>query len=129
MSQRPHPNRSADTKEVPMEKRSLLPHEFADLEPFAVDWVLPKERERFAKRLSSSMEQMQAFYDAVFPRAEAAVKYLNQFELQQLPGRAQNLLYLLYSLVMVSFPVEVWKQPHVPDAGATYLDLVEEPVP
>jgi hypothetical protein len=108
---------------------SLLPEEFADLEPFAADWVLRTERERYAKRLSSSMERMQAFYDAVFPRAEGTIKYLNQFDLNELPERAQNLLFLLYSLVMVSFPVEVWKQPHVPDAGATYLDLVEEPVP
>jgi hypothetical protein len=29
---------------------------------------------------------------------------------------------------MVSFPVEVWKQPRVPDSGAAYLDLVREPV-
>src|SRR5947209_8578995 len=106
-----------------------LPAEFADLEPFAADWVLGTERERYAKRLASSMEQMQAFYDAAFPRAEAAIKYLNQFDLDKLPDQARNLLCLLYSLVMVSFPVEVWKQPHVPDAGATYLDLVEEPVP
>jgi hypothetical protein len=27
----------------------------------------------------------------------------------------------------VSFPVEVWKQPRVPDSGAAYLDLVVEP--
>jgi len=112
-----------------METRALLPDEFADLEPFAADWALPSERERFAKRLASSMEQMQAFYDATFPRAQAALAYLDRLELQKLPERAQNLLLLLYSLVMVSFPVEVWKQPHVPDAGATYLDLVEEPVP
>ena len=111
------------------ERHALLPDEFADLEPFAADWVLGTERERFAKRLSSSMENMQAFYDAAFPRAQAAIKYLNQFELDDLTEQAQNLLFLLYSLVMVSFPVEVWKQPHVPDAGAAYLDLVEEPVP
>ena len=111
------------------EKPVLLPDEFADLEPFAADWVLRTERERYAKRLSSSMEQMQAFYDAAFARAAAAIKYLNQFELDDLPEQAQNLLFLLYSLVMVSFPVEVWKQPHVPDAGAAYLDLVDEPVP
>ena len=105
-----------------------LPAEFADLEPFA-GWALQGERARYAKRYGSTMSELQAFYDAAFPRAEAAVKYLNQFDLQQLPERAQNLLFLLYSLVMVSFPVEVWKQPHVPDAGATYLDLVDEPVP
>jgi hypothetical protein len=114
---------------MPMETGALLPDEFADLEPFAADWVLPTERERFAKRLSSSMEQMQAFYDKAFPRAGAALQYLDALELEKLPERAQNLLTLMYSLVMVSFPVEVWKQPHVPDAGATYLDLVEEPVP
>jgi hypothetical protein len=112
-----------------MDKRTLLPDEFADLEPFAPGWVLATERERFAKRMSSSMEQMQAFYDATFPRAGAALAYLDALELRSLPERSQNLLLLLYSLVMVSFPVEVWKQPHVPDAGATYLDLVEEPVP
>jgi hypothetical protein len=111
------------------ERHALLPDEFAALEPFAADWVLRTERERYAKRLSSSMEQMQAFYDAAFARAEAAIKYLNQFELDDLPEQAQSLLFLLYSLVMVSFTVEVWKQPHVPDAGAAYLDLVEEPVP
>jgi len=110
-------------------KPALLPNEFADLEPFAADWALRTEPERYAKRLSSSMEQMQAFYDAAFARAEAAIKYLNQFELDDLPEQAQNLLLLLYSLIMVSFPVEVWKQPHVPDAGAAYLDLVREPVP
>jgi hypothetical protein len=111
------------------QKPALLPDEFADLEPFAADWVLRTERERYAKRLSSSMERMQAFYDAAFPRAKTAIKYLDQFELDDLPEQAQNLLFLLYSMVMVSFPVEVWKQPHVPDAGAAYLDLVDEPVP
>lgn len=111
------------------QKPVLLPDEFADLEPFAADWVLRTERERYARRLSSSMEQMQAFYDAAFPRTKAALKYLDQFELDDLPEQARNLLFLLYSLVMVSFPVEVWKQPHVPDAGAAYLDLVDEPVP
>jgi hypothetical protein len=75
------------------------------------------------------MEQMRAFDDAAFARAETAIKHLNQFELNDLPEQAQNLLFLLYLLVMVSFPVGVWKQPHVPDAGAAYLDLVDEPVP
>jgi hypothetical protein len=28
---------------------------------------------------------------------------------------------------VVSFPVEVWQQPRVPDSGAAYLDLLIEP--
>ena len=106
-----------------------LPGEFSELEPFAATWCLPTERERFAQRMTSSMEDMQAFYDAFFPRAEEAIQYCDKFELDDMPDDAQHLLLLLYSLVMVSFPVEVWRQPHVPDSGAAYLDLLIEPIP
>jgi hypothetical protein len=107
----------------------LLPEEFSDLEVFAATWCLPTERERFARRMASSMDEMQAFYDAVFPRAEEAISYCDRFPLQTLPDDARRLLHLLYSLIMVSFPVEAWRQPRVPDTGAAYLDLIVEPVP
>jgi hypothetical protein len=109
--------------------QSLLPAEFAGLEPFAAQWCLPTERERFAKRMSTSMDEIQAFYDAFFPRAEEAIAYCDQFPLDELPDDAERLLQLLYSLVMASFPVEAWRQPHVPDSGAAYLDLIIEPRP
>ena len=105
----------------------LLPGAFADLEPFAPTWCLATERERFAKRLASSMNEMQAFYDAFFPRAEEAIAYCEKFPLDEMPEDAERLLQLLYSLVMVSFPVEAWRQPNVPDSGAAYLDLLIEP--
>ena len=89
----------------------------------------PTERERFAKRMSTSMDEIQAFYDAFFPRAEEAIAYCDQFPLDELPEDAERLLQLLYSLVMASFPVEAWRQPHVPDSGAAYLDLIIEPRP
>jgi len=108
---------------------ALLPHPFSDLEPFAAAWCLPTERERFAKRIASTMNDMQAFYDAFFPRAEEAITYCDKFPLDGMPEDAQRLLQLLYSLVMVSFPVEAWRQPHIPDSGAAYLDLVIEPRP
>jgi len=103
-----------------------LPAEFAALEPFT-DWVLASERERYAKRLASSMADMQAFYDAAFPLLERATAYLEQFPLSDLPDAERNLLLLMMSLVMVSFPVEVWKQARVPDSGAAYLNVVAEP--
>ena len=108
---------------------ALLPGQFSALEPFAATWCLPTERERFARRMASSMAEMQAFYDALFPRVEEAVAYCEKFPLDDLPADVQRLLQLLYSLVMVSFPVEAWRQPHIPDAGAASLDLVIEPVP
>jgi hypothetical protein len=103
-----------------------LPVEFADLEPFA-DWGLAAEGGRYAKRLSSTMDELQAFYDAAFPRLEAAESYLKQFELDTLPEDAKRLLWLCCSLVTVSFPVEVWRQPRVPDSGASSFDAVLEP--
>jgi hypothetical protein len=103
-----------------------LPAEFAALAPFS-DWILATEPERYAKRLASSMDEMQAFYDAAFPLLDPASKYLERFGMDKLPEPERNLLLLMMSLVMVSFPVEVWKQPRVPDSGAAYLDLVVEP--
>lgn len=107
---------------------SKLPPEFADLEPYS-DWCLGTEAERYAKRLSSSMRDMQAFYDAVTARAEEAIAYCDKFSLDDLPEDVLNLMHLLYSMIQVSFPVECWKQPKVPDTGATSLDCVAEPVP
>ncbi len=105
---------------------TTLPPEFSDLEPFS-DWCLRTEAERYAKRLSSSMDEMQAFYDAAFPRLEDILGYLDKLELNDLPPDADHLLLLSYSLVNVSFPVEVWRQPRVPDSGAASMDAVIEP--
>jgi hypothetical protein len=104
-----------------------LPAEFASLSPYR-EWILATERERYAKRLASSMAEMQAFYDAAFPLLERATVYLSAFPVDDLPAPERNLLLLMMSLVTVSFPVEVWKQARVPDSGAAYLDLVSEPV-
>jgi len=54
-----------------MSTNNRLPAAFTELEPFA-DWALPTERERYAKRLASTMDELQAFYDAALPRLEDA---------------------------------------------------------
>jgi hypothetical protein len=108
---------------------AVLPIEFADLEPFAATWCLASEPERLAARLSSSMEEMHAFYDAVTPRADDAMTYLDRFPLHDLSDEATNLLHLLYSMIQVSFPVESWGQPRVPDTGSASFDCILEPVP
>ena len=107
----------------------VLPAGFSELQPFVADWALPTRAQRYEARLSNPYEELVAFYDAVAPRAEEAITYCEKFPLDDMPDDAQRLLQLLYSLVMVSFPVEVWRQPHVPDSGAAYLDLLIEPTP
>ena len=106
---------------------SLLPAEFADLEPFAPNWSLHYERERYAKRLSSTMDELQAFYDVAFPRLDDITTYLDALDYDALPEDATRLLWLSYSLVNISFPVEVWRQPRVPDSGAASMDVLVEP--
>ncbi|MEV5647216.1 hypothetical protein AB0L57_03095 [Nocardia sp. NPDC052254] len=112
---------------MPTPEVKKLPGEFADLEKFS-GWILESEPERYRKRLASTMPEMQAVYDALFPRLEEALDYLDQFPLDEMPDDARYLTHLMQSLIMVSFPVEVWKQPRVPDSGAAYLDLVRETV-
>jgi hypothetical protein len=105
-----------------------LPSEFGDLERFT-DWCLPTEPERYTKRLASTMTEMQEFYDAAFDRLEDAMVYLDaRFPLHEMPDDAKALMHLMQSLVNVSFPIEVWKQPRVLDSGATYIELIKEPV-
>jgi hypothetical protein len=103
-----------------------LPAEFADLAPFG-DWALPTEKQRYDKRVASTMDELQAFYDAAFPRFEEAATYLEGCSMDDLPDDATNLLWMYCSLVTVSFPVEVWRQPRVPDSGASSLDAIFEP--
>jgi len=103
-----------------------FPADFTDLEPFA-DWSLETEAERYAKRLSSTMDELQAFYDTAFPRLTDAMAYLDQLDLSALPENATRLLWLCYSLVNASFPVEVWRQSRVPDSGAASMHMLVEP--
>jgi len=105
---------------------NVLPAEFADLEPFA-DWAIHGERARYAKRLASTMAEMQAFYDAAFTRIDDALAYLERFAVEDLSEEGQRLLWLYCALATVSFPIECWSQPHVPDAAAASIDAVQEP--
>lgn len=106
---------------------AALPADFAELEPFARHWCLPTERERYAARLESTIEEMQALYDAVAARLDDALAYCDRFPLDGLPDEAARLLQMLHSFVMVSFPIEAYGQPRIPDVGDAHLDRVVEP--
>ena len=101
---------------------ALLPKQFAALEHLVPEWAIEDGHARYVKRVNSSMQEIQAFYDAVFPHAEAAVAYLNEFDYQKpLADDAANLRNLLYSLITVSLAVELWKQPRVKHSSNTIL--------
>ncbi|MBF6569749.1 MAG: hypothetical protein IVW54_12840 [Candidatus Binataceae bacterium] len=95
--------------------KTVLPAQFSDLEQFVGVWDLPTERQRNRQRLVSTIEQLRAFYDAMMPRMESIIEYLNQFPLDQIPDGARQLFYLTLSLAEVANAVELFKQPGVID--------------
>jgi hypothetical protein len=90
-----------------------LPAEFKDLDPFAADWVLPTQKRRRMKRLSSNMEAIGAFYNAILPRIEAVARYLGPRPLDQLAPDEQRLLWMAFMFMEVAPAVEIFGQPEV----------------
>ena len=104
-----------------------LPEGFLELEPFVADWSLAKRADRYAARLNRPFNDLVVFYDAVAPRAEEAIAYLDTLDINALPKDATRLLHLLYSFILVSYAVNVFNQNRIPDSGAAFFDMVAEP--
>ena len=109
-----------------MSDTALLPAEFADLAAFE-DWMLDTWRARYEKRLASSIDEMQALYDAMFPRLQQILDHCDAHPLDDLPDDVRNLMLLVFSLCEASLPVEAWRQPRVPDSGAADIQMAHEP--
>jgi hypothetical protein len=101
---------------------SLLPEPFQDLEHLVAEWAIEDGHQRYLKRVNSTMQQLKAFYDEMFPRGKAAIEYVDRFDYRMpLPADAANLRNLIYSLITVALAVEVWKQPRVKHSAKTVL--------
>jgi hypothetical protein len=106
---------------------AVLPAAFAELEPWVADWAKPTRAERYAVRLSKAFPELIAFYDAVAVHAEAAIEHLNRGDLPSLDDGDTRLLQLLYSFILVSYAVNIFDQPKIPDSGSAFFDCVVEP--
>lgn len=89
----------------------VLPEAFQGLEPFVEKWALSREVERNRQRRSSTIEQLQEFYDAMLPRMDEIVSYLNQFSLDEMPEDAERLLHMGLSLMEVAPAIELLGEP------------------
>ncbi|OBJ02033.1 hypothetical protein [Mycobacterium sp. 1465703.0] len=107
----------------------MLPSAFAELEDYAQTWCLATETERWNARVSASMPELRAFYDAFFPRLEEAIDYCDKFPLDNVPEDALNLLHMIYSLIMVAMAVEIMHQPAPVDAADAVMIRTGGPVP
>lgn len=75
--------------------------------------MLPTSVERNRKRLASSMDEISALYNALLPRLEEILAYLDQFSLEEMPQDALRILFLTLSLAEVSIGVELFHEPKV----------------
>ena len=104
---------------------ALLPADFAALEHLVADWAIEDGHARYVKRVNSSMAEIQAFYDEVFPHADDAIALIDTFDYAEpLPDDVANLRNLVYSLITVSLAVELWHQPRVKHSAQTILTRV-----
>jgi hypothetical protein len=87
---------------------SALPSEFSGLEPFVAQWAVRSMSERHRRRLASTAADRKTFYDAMSPRLQEVIEYLNRFPLHQMPESAATLLQLSMSLMEVSLTQEVY---------------------
>ena len=104
-----------------------LPEGFSELEQWVDDWALATRAERYAARLGVPYHQLVAFYDGIAPHAERAIAYLDGLDVNDLGDEATRLMHLLFSMILVSYAVNIFKQNRIPDSGAAFFEMVVEP--
>ena len=103
-----------------------LPEGFSELEQWVDDWALATRAERYAAHRRHRGELV-AFYDGIAPHAERAIAHLDGLDINNIGPEATRLMHLLYSMILVSYAVNIFKQNRIPDSGAAFFDMVVEP--
>jgi len=94
-----------------------LPAQYRELEPFVADWALETEADRLKKLVAASIDDLRAFYDAIYPRAAAIRDDLSARSLDALTPEEKTLFFLLMTFIEVAHPIELnWKETDIDDA-------------
>jgi hypothetical protein len=102
-----------------------LPKSFEALEPLVASWALATQDERQQRRIHARGE-LRAFYEAMLPRIEDILSYVDRFPLGELPPEAERLFALALSLAEVAPHIELYggdpKVPHSFDESRFVAD-------
>lgn len=90
-----------------------LPEQFKELNIFVNDWCFPTQMERTNARQESNMKDITAFYDAMEPRMQEILDYLDTFAIDELQGETMTLLELAYAIAEIAPAVEMFGQKYV----------------
>ena len=97
-----------------------LPTGFEDLEPLVQAWALPTEQTRYTKRIASPLHEVQAFYEAIYPRMDAVMQHLQAHpadDIAALPAPTRRLYRLALSYFDASHPIELhWRTANLDNA-------------
>jgi hypothetical protein len=94
-----------------------LPAKYRALEPFIADWALETEADRLKKLVATSIDDLRAFYDAIYPHAAAIRDELSERKLDALAPEEKTLFFLLMTFIEVAHPIELnWKETDIDDA-------------
>ena len=113
-----------------MSETSQLPPIFAELAPFVAHWACPTTNERVRARSLLPQEDIQAFYDAMVPRLDEAIDYIDSVGLHTLTPEAATLTRLVLGLGQASIAIEIHGAPIKPGTVFPHGILVQRgPVP
>ena len=109
-----------------MSTEPCLPTGFAPLQRFVAFWGAATMAERDNRRLASTPEQRQDFYDAAGKLAPAALDMLGNKAPCDLTAGERSLLNLMLSLIHVTLAVELQgHEEHVHAIGARMMPITK----
>lgn len=107
---------------------SALPAGFEPLEPFVAYWAVKGTQERRERRENASMDEIEAFYNAMLALAPQAIALFEGRSLADLEGAERTLMELLLALAHASMATELHRQPRAPFTPWPHdVRLVEAP--
>ena len=113
-----------------MTNASSLPAGFEDLEHLVEQWAGVSPGDRWDRRARAPMAEIQAFYDIMVSRTDAALKYLQPKPLETLEGADARLFQLVLALAHVAMAVELHKQPRAPFSPYPHgIEIIKGPSP
>lgn len=83
--------------------------DLSGLEGHMAIWGLPTTEHRLSKRLSSNMDEVRSFYDAMLPRLPGVIEYLNQFPLDSIPQEDHQLAWTALAMCEIDNATNKWK--------------------
>jgi hypothetical protein len=92
-----------------------FPKGFETLAHLAPEWVLRDNLERQRKRAASTIAEVKAFFDAVFPEIDRIMAYLNTLPMDALSPADKNLYRLAATWMEMSHPIDLnWRETDEP---------------